>query len=101
METARAIRERWLPIHLEVEKENDEEREKNKTVPAGYKSGPYDYLIHLSEKLFQQLESWYELTHKFRCCYYAKVLLSGEAGIGKSHALAAIPISYRLEIQQG
>lgn len=87
---ASEIQDVWQSIHREVLKENDEKKEKDQKTADRYRSGPFDYLIDQSEKFFQQLDEWRELAHKYRCCDHAKLLLTGEAGIGKSHVLAAI-----------
>jgi type I restriction enzyme R subunit len=87
---ATAIRDIWLPLHVEIEKENEKAKAKDPHIPSYYQTGPHDHLLYLSEKFFRQIENWHQLTSKFRCADSSKVLLYGDAGNGKSHVLAAV-----------
>jgi hypothetical protein len=89
-DATKQIQDLWRSIQREIRKENDEEMNKDQKTVDRYRSGPYDYLIDQSEKFFQQLDEWWQLGHKYRSCDHARLLLTGEAGIGKSHILAAI-----------
>jgi hypothetical protein len=88
---ATAMREAWLPIHVAVENESEKAREAQpRTIFSGYRQGPHDDLLHYSGKLFRQVDDWHRLTTKFRSADFNRVLVSGDAGNGKSHVLAAI-----------
>jgi len=87
MPAALAIRDSWLPLYVEIEKENEKAKTIALRASSYYQSGPHDHSLHLSEKFFRQIENWHQLTPKFRSADSTKVLLFGEAGNGKSHVL--------------